>query len=127
MSTYRFVLVEDSASSAIVVRRRPVRPRRPGRAHVSPDSLAAALRVLRLVMPGAGGFTSPIEGPLAFLIDAVSDPIFIRDAQVRALYANRAARRADARALAERVCRSMTVADDTGELLIEVHTMKEEA
>lgn len=97
MERYRIILVPDEPAALIPVSRR--RPgRRPGLCEPD-DPLRSAVEVLLGALrrvnrrgPGSSAWASVADDPVTFLLEAMSDPILLRDREGRTVYANPAAR-----------------------------------
>lgn len=91
---YRFVLVEE-AGATLPVRYRARRPSFPVWIRQSEPMEALLDAFLRLSWRGVGDHAwagSLSENPLAFLLDALGDPVIVRRREGRPMYANPAAR-----------------------------------
>lgn len=97
---YRFVLIEEPESTLPVrYLRRPSPPPGAGTARYAPrDPMGALVEAFALLQRRSGGpeAWAPVlsDNPMAFLLDALEDAIFLRDEESgRLLYSNRAANR----------------------------------
>ena len=99
MERYRIALVHEFAGALMPRRRRrrtpwedPERQESAARRQEGMRALAWALESLARRGPGPQGWAPVHEDPLAFLLDTMSDALFVRDAQGNILFANAAAR-----------------------------------